>query len=103
MVPRIITDRGSLSKSVCPFCGGKYKDFGWCFIATTVYGDIQAPQVVALRQFRDQSLRSSIVGRVFIRGYYHLSPSVARYLSQNPRLSASVRSVLDAFLRWRGY
>lgn len=102
MVPRIITDRGSLSKSVCPFCGGTYKDFGWCFIATAVYGDIQAPQVVALRQFRDQRLRSSIAGRAFIRSYYQLSPPVARYLSQKPRLAASVRSLLDALLRWHG-
>lgn len=102
MVPRIITDRGSLSKSVCPFCGGTYKDFGWCFIATAVYGDSQSPEVVALRQFRDQNLRSNLVGRAFIRSYYHLSPPVARYLSQKPRLAASVRSLLDAFLRWRG-
>ena len=27
IVPRIITDRGSLSRSVCPFCGGTVKDF----------------------------------------------------------------------------
>ena len=27
IVPRIITDRGSLSRSVCPFCGGIIKDF----------------------------------------------------------------------------
>ncbi len=27
IVPRIITDRGSLSRSVCPFCGGTIKDF----------------------------------------------------------------------------
>jgi cold shock CspA family protein len=27
MVPRIITKRGSLHESVCPFCGGTYKSF----------------------------------------------------------------------------
>jgi cold shock CspA family protein len=27
IVPRIITDRGSLSHSVCPFCGGTVKSF----------------------------------------------------------------------------
>jgi CspA family cold shock protein len=27
MVPRIITDHGSLSHSVCPFCGGTIKSF----------------------------------------------------------------------------
>jgi len=32
IVPRIITDRGTLSHSVCPFCGGTVKNFnsyGW--------------------------------------------------------------------------
>jgi cold shock CspA family protein len=27
IVPRIITDRGSVSRSVCPFCGGTVKNF----------------------------------------------------------------------------
>ena len=27
IVPRIITDRGKLSRSVCPFCGGTVRDF----------------------------------------------------------------------------
>lgn len=27
IVPRIITYQGSLERSICPFCGGVYKDF----------------------------------------------------------------------------
>ena len=36
IVPRIIVDRGSLSHSVCPFCGGTVKNFnpfGWVLTA----------------------------------------------------------------------
>ena len=41
-----------------------------CFVATTVYGDINAPQVEALRGFRDDVLIQSKVGRAFVNFYY---------------------------------
>ena len=99
MVPRIITKHGSLSKSVCPFCGGTYKDFGWCFIASAVYGSADAPEVVALRHFRDNSLRRLWLGRVFIKAYYNLSPPAARFIARHPRVSSQVRKLLDAWVR----
>ena len=101
MIPRIITASGSLSKSVCPFCGGTHKDFSACFIASEVYGDTNAPEVVALRQFRDQNLRPRFFGRVFIAIYYRFSPYVARFLVNRPTLATSVKGALDAFLRRR--
>lgn len=73
MVPRLSTYRGQPSKSFCPFCGEVYKDFSKCFIATAVYGDAFAPEVVELRKFRDEQLLSSVVGRVCV----DLLPSVA--------------------------
>lgn len=41
-----------------------------CFIATAVYGNWNAPQVVSLRKFRDEMLARSAVGRAVIDSYY---------------------------------
>lgn len=99
MVPRMITYRGEVSKSVCPFCGKTYKDFGWCFIATAVYGEYDAPEVAILRRFRDEELQQSWDGRLLIASYYRLSPCVAKILVKSPLLTKIVRKGLDAFVR----
>ncbi|MFA6088997.1 MAG: CFI-box-CTERM domain-containing protein [Candidatus Woesearchaeota archaeon] len=41
-----------------------------CFIATAVYGNINAPEVNTLRQFRDEVLAKNKLGRAFINFYY---------------------------------
>ena len=43
---------------------------GKCFIATAVYGDINAREVHVLRDFRDKVLRESRIGRAAIDLYY---------------------------------
>jgi len=35
---------------------------GWCFIATAVYGTSMAPDVEALREFRDKVLKRLVLG-----------------------------------------
>jgi len=103
MVPRIIMDRGSLSHSICPFCGGMHKDFSTsaCFIATAVYGDPDLPQVVALRRYRDNHLKAHLIGRAFVKIYYAVSPHLAKVISHCPSLHPPIRKTLDAFVqRW---
>lgn len=51
-----------------------------CYIATCVYGSYDCPEVWTLRQFRDEILGKSILGRLFIRAYYALSPLAVRRL-----------------------
>lgn len=95
MIPRLITYQGEIKESVCPFCGGIYKDFRRCFIATAVYGDYSAPEVLILRRFREQYLASNILGRIFIRFYYSVSPVIARKLERNKKLRLYMKNVLD--------
>lgn len=56
---------------------------GGCFIATAAFGSPMAPQVQALRDFRDRHLLGNAPGRAFVRAYYAHSPPVARYLRQH--------------------
>ena len=41
-----------------------------CFVATAVYGDVNAPQVEVLREFRDNVLKDYTLGRAFVEFYY---------------------------------
>ena len=98
MVPRIITSQGALSKSVCPFCGGTHKDFGWCFIASAVY-EPHEPQLHALRRIRDNELRPYLLGRAFISLYYNSAPLFAKAISKSGRAKRWIRLVLDEIAR----
>lgn len=102
MVPRLISYRGEPDKSLCPFCGATYREFrtaGFCFIATAVYGDPCAPEVEALRFFRDYSLMPHVAGRLLVRTYYRLSPPVAAFLKAHPKAAGGVRRLLDTLIR----
>lgn len=50
-----------------------------CFVATAVYGSYDCPQVWTLRRFRDDTLASTWYGRLFIRTYYAVSPTLVRW------------------------
>ncbi len=65
-----------------------------CFIATAAYGYYSAPQVRALRAFRDQYLLTNAPGRAFVHWYYRNSPPAARYISTHPVWKAVVRIAL---------
>lgn len=52
---------------------------GGCYVATAVYGSYDCPQVWTLRRFRDYTLASTWYGRLFIRTYYAVSPTLVRW------------------------
>lgn len=71
---------------ISPQKGGKGIDKGQnlpqggCYIATSVYGSYNCPQVWVLRRFRDGFLSKYLLGRTFIDIYYKVSPYlVERY------------------------
>ena len=71
-----------------------------CFIATACYGNYDAPEVLVLRQFRDNKLLQSFFGRAFVKFYYSVSPFLAALVSKSDTLKKSVRQYfLDPIVR----
>ena len=64
---------------------------GGCFVATACYGNYDAPEVLVLRKFRDEKLLKSFSGKVFVKIYYSISPSLAALISKSDRLKKSIR------------
>ena len=58
---------------------GQIKSNNGCYIATCVYGSYDCPEVWTLRRFRDNTLAKTIPGRLFIKFYYAVSPTVVKY------------------------
>ena len=73
---------------------------GGCYIATAVYGSYDAPQVMSLHRFRDENLSKTMLGRLFIRVYYKLSPPIARWLTTAKITNTLAKAVLDKIVRY---
>ena len=69
-----------------------------CYIATMAYGDYEHPQVLELRKFRNEILERSLIGRVFIRCYYSISPRLVEYLQYKYRINFMIKKILDNFI-----
>jgi RNA polymerase subunit RPABC4/transcription elongation factor Spt4 len=65
-----------------------------CFVATAVYSDPGHPDVCHLRRFRDETLRRSVLGRIFIAWYYRYGPDLAEYIEDTPFLKRGIRWTL---------
>lgn len=76
---------------------------GGCYIATAVYGSHEAPEVLALRRFRDERLAGSAIGRVAIQLYYRVSPRLASCFRGDSPLSRGTRRILNALVKSLGY
>ena len=66
----------------------------WCFVATAAFNDEDHPTVEALRNWRDNTLAHSKLGRKFISKYYLIGPKLADRLDKNPIFKPVVRSIL---------
>lgn len=71
-----------------------------CFVATTVYGDINCDQVEKLRKWRDTYLKKNSIGRSFIKFYYKNGENWARLISPHPFLKKTIKTGLDIFTKF---
>ena len=70
-----LTDENATNSSNSSSSGG-------CYVATCVYGSYDCPQVWTLRRYRDDTLGSTWYGRLFIRTYYAISPTLVKWFGK---------------------
>jgi hypothetical protein len=73
---------------------------GGCYIATMVYGDYDHPQVIILRNFRDEILLKTIFGRLFVKTYYLISPRLVNILKGHSKTNKLIKQGLDKFINY---
>lgn len=96
--------RQGFTSWICEYCGtsnpveGTFHQLSkkgkGCFIATAVYGSPNAIEVEILKAFRDNWLTKYLIGRLFIKLYYIISPPVANLISKHTFLKAIIKSIL---------
>lgn len=77
-----------------------------CYVATAVYGSYDCPEVWTLRRFRDNYLDDHFFGRLFIKCYYKISPTLVKIFGKNKIFVSINRQILDKWvnlLNERGY
>jgi hypothetical protein len=71
-----------------------YRDVSWCFIATAAYGTTMAGEIEILHEFRDEYLLTDPLGQALVDLYYKVSPPIAEFIIEHPRLKPVVRAGL---------
>lgn len=77
-----------------------------CYIATAVYGSYDCPEVWVLRRFRDNSLDKHCFGRLFIKCYYAVSPTIVKWFGKTEWFNKFWHKKLNRFvdeLKAKGY
>ena len=66
-----------------------------CYIATCVYGAYDCPQVWTLRRYRDNTLKKTALGRIFVKIYYKISPKLVELFGNSKTFKAMFKKRLD--------
>lgn len=72
---------------------------GGCYVATSVYGSYDCPQVWTLRRYRDYYLAKTWYGRTFIRTYYTISPILVKWFGHTEWFKKMWKGKLDRMVR----
>ncbi len=70
-----------------------------CYIATMAYGNFDHPQVIVLRDFRDEYLLNTKSGQYFVAFYYWLSPKLVAICKDNIFIKKTARILLDLIVK----
>lgn len=70
-----------------------------CYIATSVYGSYNCPQVMTLRKFRDSTLAKTWYGRCFIKSYYTISPMLVKLFGNTKWFQRFWKNRLDKMVQ----
>jgi hypothetical protein len=65
-----------------------------CFVATACYGSYDAPEVVVLRHYRDNTLLQTDLGRLFVKFYYRVSPYIAAKIATSDSAKNAIRKYI---------
>ncbi len=71
-----------------------------CFIATAAFGSEMDQHVQMLRDFRNKFMAPYWLGRKLVKAYYAVSPTLAKWISQNEEAKILTRWVLWPILGW---
>ena len=71
---------------------------GGCYIATSVYGSYDCPEVWTLRRFRDNKLAPNLFGALFIKLYYFISPTLVKMFGEEKWFQCFWKKRLDKFV-----
>ena len=87
-------------------CDPKGKEKWWrpqkstgCYVATCVYGSYDCPEVWTLRRYRDNTLGATWYGRLFIRVYYAISPTLVEWFGETKWFKKLWRGKLDRMVK----
>ena len=69
-----------------------------CYIATSVYGSYDCPEVWTLRRFRDGKLATNFFGLLFIKLYYAISPILVKIFGNRKWFRVFWKKRLDKFV-----
>lgn len=69
-----------------------------CYVATAVYGSYNCPEVWTLRRYRDYFLDSTWHGKLFIKLYYKISPTIVKMFGGTKWFNKLFKNRLDKFV-----
>lgn len=106
IVPNTTKNTSYRSKENQPMKPSASSNSGGCYIATSIYGSYDCPEVWTLRRFRDETLLHSYVGRLFVKVYYIISPKLVKYFGRYLLFRYVFKPLLDRLvckLNHKGY